>query len=159
VLQRAERTCTAIWLLSCARLCQFGVRHDEGSKTKLIRLAWACPALIEGWIPHSLRGTEIGRRELLRTARAGLLAVPALVHSWWSFERILPERQEACPEELPWEEQAEIDRREFFRKACDSLGQPRTMERKSDTTVESAGTGRAWPSPSPDGLLVWPVWA
>jgi hypothetical protein len=62
---------------------------------------------------------QYGRREIFRTARTVLVITPAVIHLWWSCGSIAHARREGRSEAPPWEEQAEIDRREFLRKACD----------------------------------------
>ena len=123
----------------------------------VIRLSWTYALAIKRWIPLCLLRARIGRRELFRTMRAGLLGAPALIYVWWLFKPVLGVRREADPEKVPWEEQAEIGRRDFLRKACDSLGRPGAMGRLLDASDWVPGTGQAWPSLWPDRVLVLPV--
>ena len=118
-----------------------GGADDEGPETSVIHLPTWYPALGEGGTAARLLRTVCGRREIFLTARNSLLAMPALIHLCWLFGPVFRDRQEACPEEFPWGEQAEIDRRDFFRKACDSLGAPRAMGQGSDTRIRESGRG------------------
>jgi hypothetical protein len=68
-----------------------------------------------------LLASEMNRRDVFRTARASLLILPALIQAVFRLERVLSERLADSAEDMPWEEQVEIDRREFLRKTRDTL--------------------------------------
>ncbi len=91
-----------------------------------------------------LLALEVGRRELFRSARAGLMAIPALMQTWSLIDCVLSDRHEAPREELPWETQADIDRRDFLRKTCNSLGKRQPFIQPSYYDMEASETGQRW---------------
>ena len=69
-----------------------------------------------------LRHIELGRRELLRTARGGLLALLPLSRGVYADGVISRPVSSPVEEALPWDTTAELPRRDFLRKAWEFLG-------------------------------------
>lgn len=122
----------------------------------MIELRWTLSMFAEGNYSGGFLATEVGRRDVFRTARASLLILPAVIQTGLQLERVLSERLEDSTEETPWEEHAEIDRREFLRKTRDALARRRPLAGRARTAFQRSETVQRRLPPCSAGFLPQP---